>query len=145
MALATKRLNLPSTWLCIPSSLLQNSYLGYNNPGATEADIEAYVRQVVYGLFSVLATMGTVPVIRCAGGGPAEMVARQLNELVSEHLLGGSTPFFSRGTAASFHRPLLVLFDRNDDLITSLHHTSTYQVRACGWVGVECVLNVCVC
>lgn len=56
--------------------MLQNSYLGYNNPGATEADIEAYTRAVVYGLFSVLATVGTVPVIRCAGGGPAEMVCR---------------------------------------------------------------------
>jgi len=75
----------------------------------------------------VLATVGTVPVIRCAGGGPAEMVARRLNELISEHLSGGSTTFFSRSTAA-FHRPLLVLFDRNDDLITALHHTSTYQV-----------------
>ena len=111
----------------------QNSYLGYNNPGATETDIEAYVSQVTYGLFSVLATVGTVPVIRCAGCGPAEMVARRLNELISEYLLGGSgagsTPFFSRSTAAAFHRPLLVLFDRNDDLITALHHTSTYQVR----------------
>ncbi len=76
----------------------------------------------------MLATVGTVPVIRCAGGGPAEMVARRLNELISEHLSGGSTTFFSRSTAASFHRPLLVLFDRNDDLITALHHTSTYQV-----------------
>ena len=105
------------------------SYLGYNNPGTSEADMEAYARAVTYGLFSMLATVGTVPVIRCASGGPAEMVARQLNELVSEHLLG-NTPFFARGTgstAASFHRPLLILFDRNDDLITALHHTSTYQ------------------
>ena len=106
-----------------------NSYLGYNNPGASEADMEAYARAVTYGLFSMLATVGTVPVIRCASGGPAEMVARQLNDLVSEHLLG-NTPFFARGTgstAAAFHRPLLILFDRNDDLITALHHTSTYQ------------------
>lgn len=118
-----------------PTRQRQNSYLGYNNPGASEADIEAYVSQVTYGLFSVLATVGTVPVIRCAGGGPAEMVARRLNELISEHILGGSTPFFSRSTAAAFHRPLLVLFDRNDDLITALHHTSTYQVRVgvFGW------------
>lgn len=106
-----------------------NSYMGYNNPGASEADMEAYARAVTYGLFSVLATVGTVPVIRCASGGPAEMVARQLNDLVSEHLLA-NTPFFARGTgstAAAFHRPLLILFDRNDDLITALHHTSTYQ------------------
>lgn len=107
------------------------SYLGYNNPGASEKDMEDYARSVTYGLFSVLATVGTVPVIRCAKGGPAEMVSTQLNELVSEHIIGGS-PFFARGghggtAAASFHRPLLILFDRNDDLITALHHTSTYQ------------------
>eukprot|EP00624_Nannochloropsis_granulata_P003853 evm.model.NODE_2941_length_19835_cov_19.299471.8 len=33
-----------------------NSYMGYNNPGASEADMEAYARAVTYGLFSVLAT-----------------------------------------------------------------------------------------
>jgi len=106
-----------------------NSYLSYNNPGASEADIETYARAVTYGVFSMLATVGSVPVIRCAAGGPAEMVARQLNDLISEHLLGNS-PFFLRGTGgstAAFHRPLLIIFDRNDDLVTALHHTSSYQ------------------
>jgi hypothetical protein len=48
--------------------------VGYNRSGATDADIEAYTRVITYGLFSVLATLGQVPIIRCASGGPAEMV-----------------------------------------------------------------------
>jgi hypothetical protein len=58
--------------------------------------------------------------------------------LVSEHL-GGNTPFFSStgsgaSATAAFHRPLLIIFDRNDDMITALHHTSTYQV---GWMPLQ--------
>ena len=67
---------------------------------------------------------------------PLLQVAQQLNTLLSEHLQG-NTQFFSGasqasggtgGGTASFYRPLLIIFDRNDDLITALHHTSTYQV-----------------
>lgn len=172
----------------------QHSYVEYNNPGASEEEIQTYARSVTYGLFSVLATMGSVPVIRCAPGGPAEMastphndwsdqghaftpggtffllpewkfvvasetaavltrracvdgwwvlvqqVAQQLNSLVSDHLMQGSSTFFSSSaasgaaSASSFHRPLLILIDRNEDLITSLHHTSTYQVRSAGFL-----------
>lgn len=66
-------------------------------------------------------------------------VGQQLNSLISDHLMQGSSNFFSSSSSgaargapstASFHRPLLILIDRNEDLITSLHHTSTYQVSA---------------
>lgn len=60
--------------LTVCPSRAQDSYLRYNNPGAGEQDMQDYARGVTYGIFSVLATMGAVPVIRCAPGGPAEMV-----------------------------------------------------------------------
>lgn len=41
------------------------SYVLYNNPGSTEADMEAAMNGVAGGLFSVVATLGSVPVIRC--------------------------------------------------------------------------------
>ena len=55
------------------------------------------------------------------------MVARKLNKLIADH------PTLSRGkgvsgtTLQSHHRPLLVILDRNSDLITPVQHTSTYQ------------------
>lgn len=48
------------------------------------------------------------------------MVARKLNRMIAEH------PTLLR-TKSSLTRPLLVILDRNTDLITPVQHTSTYQ------------------
>lgn len=48
------------------------------------------------------------------------MVARKLNKMIAEH------PTLLRNKS-SLHRPLLVILDRNADLITPIQHTSTYQ------------------
>ena len=39
--------------------------MAYNDPGATEGDMEMAMNGIAAGLFSVVATMGSVPVIRC--------------------------------------------------------------------------------
>lgn len=43
----------------------KNSYVLYNGPSATEEVIESAMTEIAYGLFSVVATLGQVPVIRC--------------------------------------------------------------------------------
>ena len=48
------------------------------------------------------------------------MVARKLYKMIMEH------PTLLRNKS-SLHRPLLVILDRNADLITPIQHTSTYQ------------------
>jgi len=48
------------------------------------------------------------------------MVARKLNRMIAEH------PTLLRNKSA-ISRPLLVILDRNADLITPIQHTSTYQ------------------
>lgn len=48
------------------------------------------------------------------------MVARKLNKMIAGH------PTLLRNKS-SLHRPLLVILDRNADLITPIQHTSTYQ------------------
>ena len=52
------------------------------------------------------------------------MVARKLNRLITEH------PTLVRskdGRHTTHHRPVLVIMDRNMDLITPVQHASTYQ------------------
>jgi sec1 family domain-containing protein 1 len=49
------------------------------------------------------------------------MVARKLNKMISEH------PTLLRGKSSSHYRPLLVIMDRNSDLVTPVQHSSTYQ------------------
>jgi sec1 family domain-containing protein 1 len=41
------------------------SYVTYNGPGATEQLMEQAMTEIAYGLFSVVATLGQAPVIRC--------------------------------------------------------------------------------
>jgi hypothetical protein len=97
-----------------------NSYVTYNSSGTTEEMMEQAMTDIAYGLFSVVATLGQIPVIRCPRGGAPEMVARQLNRMIAEH------PTLLRNKS-SLTRPLLVILDRNADLITPVQHTSTYQ------------------
>ena len=51
------------------------------------------------------------------------MVARKLNKLIAQH----PTLLRSKGHQTSHHRPVLVIMDRNMDLITPIQHASTYQ------------------
>lgn len=67
---------------------LPQSYCAYNDPRVADAHIEEAMGGVVRGLFSVLATAGTVPVIRCpTTDGPSRMVAEQLSAMIREHLV----------------------------------------------------------
>ena len=66
---------------------LAQSYRAYNDPSLTDSQIEQSITAVVHGLFSVVATSGKVPVIRCSNNdGPSRMVAEQLNHMIREYL-----------------------------------------------------------
>lgn len=97
-----------------------NSYVMMNGSGVTDAAMETYLNEVAYGLLSVVGTTGSLPVIRCPKGGAPEMVARKLNKLIAEHPSTSSIK-------SQHNRPLLVILDRNMDLITPITHSSTYQ------------------
>lgn len=123
-------------FVCLENNLFSlnvpNSYCVYNNPGATENDMEVAMGNIAQGLFSVVATTGYVPIIRCPRGGAPEMVARKLCRLIVEHptLIRSSTSSSSsskNNMSSHHHRPVLVIMDRNMDLITPVQHASTYQ------------------
>lgn len=96
----------------------KDSYALMNGSGVTDKVMEKYLDEIAYGLLSVVGTKGSLPIIRCPKGGAPEMVARKLNRLIAEH------PTTSR---VQHNRPLLVILDRNMDLITPIAHSSTYQ------------------
>jgi hypothetical protein len=91
--------------------------------------LQSAVSQIVDGLFSVLVTLGVVPIIRCPKGGAAEHVAAALEGKLRDHLKARSN-LFSEGAsalAATLSRPLLVLLDRNFDLSVMLQHCWSYK------------------
>lgn len=76
---------------------------------------------------------GTIPIIRCPKAGAAEMIAAKLDRKLRDHILNskdnlfsGNRPSTAQG-APSSSRPVLIIVDRNVDLVPMLSHSWTYQ------------------
>lgn len=128
-----------------------------NRAKASDADVEDVINTIVDGLFSVFATLGVVPIIRCPKGDASEMVAIRLEAKLRDSLRDSRNSLFLTSDTGRtgigtvplpggrdgsvvgehrpggpsfptlFQRPLLVLLDRNLDLATPLHHEISYQ------------------
>lgn len=126
------------------SQLSASTYYRLNHSSAGQQDVEAETDRIAAGLFSSLATMGNLPVIRCPRGNAAELVARKLEGRLKDHVTsarGTGNNLFAQGDSSSnatpgpsygsaswqSARPLLVILDRNLDLVPMLSHSWTYQ------------------
>ncbi|KIJ37391.1 hypothetical protein M422DRAFT_33728 [Sphaerobolus stellatus SS14] len=117
-----------------PSILPHSSYAILNNPATTEQQIDEELERIANGLFSVIATMGQVPYIRAPRSTAAEMIAKKLDTKIRDAILMASrsssgTGLFvqdSNGLGA-LQRPILLILDRNIDLMPMLAHGWTYQ------------------
>ncbi|KAI9671922.1 MAG: Vesicle trafficking between the ER and Golgi [Caeruleum heppii] len=108
------------------------TYWSLNSAQAKDEEIDNVVDRVVSGLFSVVVTMGSIPIIRCPKGGPAEMISAKLDRKLRDHILNSKDNLFSapRPTSSASvpsSRPVLIILDRNVDLIPMLSHSWTYQ------------------
>jgi len=84
--------------------------------------------RIVSGLFSVVVTMGVVPIIRCPKGGAAEDISAKLDRKLRDHILNSKTNLFSDQKSSSVSsRPVLVIVDRNVDLVPMFSHSWIYQ------------------
>uniref|UniRef100_A0A7S3L1A1 Sec1 family domain-containing protein 1 n=1 Tax=Amphora coffeiformis TaxID=265554 RepID=A0A7S3L1A1_9STRA len=134
------------SYVCLENRLFSlhqtASYQTINSAQTTEAAVTQLLTETAHGLLSVVASTGVWPIIRCPrNSGAPEMVARQLHALLMEqaHLIQASNNANSNiinnniinsnssSTTNARDRPLLVILDRNADLLTALQHTSTYQ------------------
>ncbi|KAF7063338.1 hypothetical protein CFC21_069864 [Triticum aestivum] len=120
-------------FVCLEDGLFSlaqpRAYVALNDPAAADSDITSLVEAVALGLFCVVATLGAVPIIRCARGGPAEMVAAALDARLRDHLLAKPNLFTEAASSAasSFQRPVLCLFDRNFELSVGIQHDWSYR------------------
>ncbi|KAJ5626229.1 Sec1-like protein [Penicillium lagena] len=109
----------------------KDAYWKINSPKTSDEDLDAIVDKVVSGLFSVSVTMGTIPIIRCPKGGAAELIATKLDRKLRDHILNSKDNLFSGGQKAlpgvPSTRPVLIIMDRNVDLVPMLSHSWTYQ------------------
>eukprot|EP00913_Durusdinium_trenchii_P021890 g20569.t1 len=90
--------------------------------------------------------MRVLPVIRCPPGDAAEMIAVRLEDRIRELLNrsgGVASELFAAGGRAGAEvpgaasRPLLIILDRDIDLVTMLSHTWTYQAMVHDVLGMR--------
>ncbi|KAL2794528.1 Sec1-like protein [Aspergillus keveii] len=108
-----------------------DTYWKINSAKTSDDDLDAIVDRIVSGLFSVSVTMGAIPIIRCPKGGAAELIATKLDRKLRDHILNSKDNLFSTNKKSvpgvPSARPVLVIVDRNVDLVPMLSHSWTYQ------------------
>jgi hypothetical protein len=107
-----------------------DAYWKINSAQTSDEELDAIVDNIVSGLFSVSVTMGTMPIIRCPKGGAAELIATKLDRKLRDHILNSKDNLFSNKKSAPgvpSSRPVLIIVDRNVDLVPMLSHSWTYQ------------------
>ncbi|WEW60220.1 Vesicle trafficking between the ER and Golgi [Emydomyces testavorans] len=109
----------------------KDTYWRINSAQTKDEELDALVDRIVSGLFSVSVTMGAIPIIRCPKGGAAELIATKLDRKLRDHILNSKDNLFSsgnqRGLGIPSARPVLIVADRNVDLVPMLSHSWTYQ------------------
>ncbi|KAG6873837.1 hypothetical protein C0995_010449 [Termitomyces sp. Mi166 len=113
----------------------RSTYSILNSPSSTDQQVEEEIERVASGLFSAVVTMGHVPYIRAPRGNAAEMIAKRLDTKIRDTLLtasrstSSSSNLFAQDSTglSNLQRPLLLILDRNVDLVSVLSHGWTYQ------------------
>ncbi|KAK9466763.1 Sec1-like protein [Lipomyces arxii] len=105
---------------------LDHVYSTLFSPKVKDEQIEEIIEKVVTGLLSVVVTIGQIPIIRCPRGNAAEMIAEKLDQKLRDYTINSQDASFNKPTA-SLERPVLIIFDRNIDLVPMLSHSWTYQ------------------
>lgn len=107
------------------------SYYAINRGQVDDIEMDTIMDIVTDSLFSVFVTLGMVPIIRSPRGNAAERVAEKLDKKLRDNIRDARNSLFTTDSIQagqfSFQRPLLVILDRNLDLVSLLHHTWTYQ------------------
>ena len=96
-------------FVCLESNLfslqIQDSYHKINDVHSTENVLEELTDRIVSSLFSVVITMGVIPVIRCEKGSVAEAVATKLDSKLRDHLLNSKSNISNDLSGQSLSRP----------------------------------------
>lgn len=111
----------------------KDSYYTFASAKVADNAQDAAIDRIVSGLFSVAVTMGSVPIIRCPQTELAKTIATKLDRKLRDHVLNSKDNLFSPGqrghlsTYTTPSRPVLIILERNIDLVPMLSHSWTYQ------------------
>lgn len=106
---------------------LPRSYTVLNNPSSTEEIITQLCDHVATGLFNVVMTTLSIPIIRAPKGGPAEIVAEKLGAKLRDFVINTRTATNSVLEGDSLERCVMIILDRNIDFSCIFSHSWIYQ------------------
>lgn len=120
---------------------IRDSFVAYNDPDMNESAIRSHIASLTAGLLSAVRVLGVLPYIRASPSGPSQMLANEFCSALRESISprAPTHSVFSECLVGDKSRPLLIIFDRNCDMIPPLLHTSTYQALIDD--VLECKLN----
>jgi hypothetical protein len=94
---------------------MKGAYHTLNSGQTPDQELDNVMDRIVSGLFSVVVTMGVVPIIRCPKGGAAEDISAKLDRKLRDHILNSKTNLFSdQKSSAVSSRPVLVIGKQED-------------------------------
>lgn len=105
---------------------LPETYLKINSPVSSEDTITQLCDTIADGLYNVILTLDSVPIIRAPRDGPAEMVAQKLDSKLRDYVINTRSNTNS-STNTNLERFVLVILDRNIDLPSMFAHSWIYQ------------------
>lgn len=89
---------------------MKGAYHTLNSGQTSDQELDNVVDRIVSGLFSVVVTMGVVPIIRCPKGGAAEDICAKLDRKLRDHILNSKTNLFSDHKSSTVSsRPVMVI------------------------------------
>lgn len=107
---------------------LPRAYAALNAPGADEEAISQLCDTIARGLYNVIITSGTIPVIRAPRNGPAELVAQRLGQLLRDYVINTKNSSHAvLPTQDTLERSVLILLDRQIDFACMFCHSWIYQ------------------
>lgn len=119
---------------------LEKNFLQLNNPKSNEDLINNLCDDIASGLFNILITTNSIPIIRAPLGGPAELVATKLNSKLRDYLINVKSSHNSsidntndindihdNDENSPLKKSVLILLDRNIDFTSMFAHSWIYQ------------------
>jgi len=107
---------------------LSNTYSVLNSPKSSEETIDLLCTAIANGIFNVLMTTNSIPIIRAPKNGPAEMVAEKLGQLLRDYVMNTKTSSVSiLPNSDTLERSVLILLDRQIDFACMFCHSWIYQ------------------
>jgi hypothetical protein len=89
---------------------MKGAYHTLNSSQTSDQELDNLVDRIVSGLFSVVVTMGVVPIIRCPTGGAAQDICAKLDRKLRDHILNSKTNLFSDNKSSTVSsRPVMVV------------------------------------